>query len=198
MGAGRDFLWPRSGRGLRAFRRYGPDCWRALRGARPGLPTAPEVRIIRLPGGGGRVRAETVSCVSASVPGAVWLGSDGGSARPGRQGGGLGGGVIGECRAAIFLPGRAAPVKQSAASPWGSGMPVGARSLRALEVLPRTSLPPSFPALPPRRAPALPLVRVGEDALSPAAVPGVAVRVGYGCLSRGDRSPLHAWHGQVR
>lgn len=46
-------------------------------------------------------------------------------------GGGLGGGVIGECRAAIFLPARAAQVKASAASPRGGGMVVGALSTRA-------------------------------------------------------------------
>lgn len=117
---------------------------------------------------------------------------------PAALGGGLGGGVIGECRAAMFLPGRAAPVKQSAASPWGRGMLVWPGHSAPPEALPRTSLSPSVPARPPLRAPALPLVRVVEDALSPAAVPGVAVGVGDGCLSREDRTPLHAWHGQVR
>lgn len=36
-------------------------------------------------GSWGRIRADSVSCISASVPSAEWLGSDGGSARPGRH-----------------------------------------------------------------------------------------------------------------
>lgn len=42
-------------------------------------------------------------------------------------GGRLGGGVTGECRAAIFLPERVAPLSAAAASPWRGGVLVRAR-----------------------------------------------------------------------
>lgn len=40
---------------------------------------------LQVAGWWGCIRAESVACVSASVPGAAWLESDGGSTRPGRH-----------------------------------------------------------------------------------------------------------------
>lgn len=143
----------------------------------------PEVRVVRLPGGGAASGLRICDLRLSVRSGRRVTGKRRAAAHePAGQCGGLGGGVTGECRAAIFLPGPDARVSAAVASPWvgacswGASLPAPSRA----QGVSSSSTPPhpTRPARPwtPRPltgAPSPPQTRAGASVERSEAMPGL-------------------------
>lgn len=168
----------------------------------------PEVRVVRLPGSRAASGLRICDLRLSVRSGRRVTGKRRAAAHdPAGQCGGLGSGVTGECRAAIFLPGPAVRVSAAVASPWvgaclwGASLPTPSRA----QGVSSSSTPPhpTRPARPwsPRpltRAPSPPQTRAGAGVESSEAMPGLpAPRARLGWSFWGLRAPTAraAWVG---